>query len=82
MLITCKNCIETVLNIYFLFTEPSSHTIKFPYNQAWDVPQVLHYHFNSISKYSNAKFEFPVDKFFEKLSVTSSDNAAGLNRKL
>ena len=61
--------IGTISRTYLL----SLYKAKFPFNHnglvlpaahAWDMPQVVHFHVTVMSKYSNAKFEFQLDKFF------------------
>lgn len=55
--------------IYFSFASPSFRTnvnaLVLPTVHAWDILQVLHSHITVMPKYSSAKFEFPVDKFFK-----------------
>ena len=55
--------------IYFSFANLSFRTnvnaLVLPTVHAWDILQALHSHITVIPKYSSAKFEFHIDKFFK-----------------
>ena len=55
-----------MLNVYFTFAKPNSHitVMSSPFGTCLDILQLLHSHVAVMSKYSNAKFECLLDKFF------------------
>ena len=66
--IQIEKYVESMLNIYFHFSKTkfsfNHNGLILPVVQAWDIPHVVLSQIIVMSKYSNAKFEFPCDKFF------------------
>ena len=56
------------------------NALVFPTVHALDIPQVLYPYVTVMLKYSNAKFEFPIEKFF-KFALRSWGVMADLNKK-
>ena len=66
--IQIEKYVESMLNIYFHFSKAkfsfNDNGLVLPVVHAWDIPHVVLSQIIVMSKYSNAKFEFPCDKFF------------------
>ena len=60
----CKKCVECLRSLYeakFVFNH---NGLVHPAVHSWDIPQVVRSRITVMSKHSNAKFEFRLDKFF------------------